>query len=111
MNKFEFNLKDYWQDTLTDYLNKLNQPILNLASNEFLAMIDLNSLTVPIYHVNFLTKKEDTLRVVSPHAKKARGAFTRALIKQGFGTLEEIEAEGFKFSHKEENEYTFIKEV
>ena len=111
MNRFAFNLKDYWQRDLTNYLNTLNKPILNLASGEFLAMIDLNKLTVPMINVHFQTKKGDTIRVVSSHAKKARGAYTRELIKQGFDALEDIEAEGFKFSYRKKNDLYFIKEV
>ncbi len=111
INKFEINLKTYWQDQLINYLNQQNKPLLNLASDEFFSIIDDSSLKVPVYHVHFQTRKDGKNKVVSAHAKKARGAFTRALIKQGFSDLSQIEVEDFKFSHQNENHYTYIKEV
>lgn len=109
MNAFAFNLKSFWKDSITEKLNDLNKPIINLASDEFFQLVDEKQLNQPIYHVHFQTLKNDQLKVVSAHAKKARGAYTRALLKQGFDDLSKIDIEEFKFSHKNENHYYFVK--
>lgn len=111
LNKFEINLKDYWKKRITNHLNKLNRPLLNLASGEFMSLVDLDKLNVDIIHVHFLTQKGKETKVVSAHAKKARGAFARACLLQGFDHIEAIEVEGFKFSHKDANHYTYLKQI
>lgn len=110
INKFDFNLKNYWTDTITNYFNTANRPLINLASDEFSGLIDTNCLSVPLHNIHFLNRKDNVCRVVSAHAKKARGAFARALIQDNFPNLEDIVVEDYIFSHKEDNNYYYIKD-
>lgn len=109
VQKFDLNLKDFWQDRITDYLNKQNKKLINLASNEFSGIIDQSKLKVDMINIHFLNEKDGKLRVVSPHAKKARGSFARHLIINKFPDLEDISVEGYKFSHQEDLDYFYIK--
>lgn len=111
MVKYDLNLNEHWKESITDYLNQENRPLINLASNEFSNLIDLNTLNVPIYNIHFQNKNNDVLRVVSSHAKKARGAFAKYLIQNKMPKLETVSVEGYKFSHVEENNYYFIKDL
>lgn len=110
LTKIDINLHTYWSKTLTKYLNELNRPIINLASQEFSSMIDVEKLKVPITHIVFYNKDESgNLKVVSAHAKKARGAFARALITNKTNDLKSIEVNGYKFSHAKDNLLIYIK--
>lgn len=72
---FQRSLYSFWKPQVVDYLLSLNQPILNLASQEYFKLIDDERLTV--IDVVFL----DNDKVVSAHAKKARGLYTRSFLE------------------------------
>lgn len=106
LTKLELNLIKIWRPIITRYFNTLNQPLVNLASQEFFNLINLDTLQVPIYHVQFLNKDH---KVISAQAKKARGAYARALLQSKHFNLKEIEIEDYHFSHQLDNTYIFIK--
>ncbi len=111
INKFEINLKDFWSETITDYLNLQNRTLINLASKEYSQLINQNELNVPMLNIHFINEKDGKRSVVSSHAKKARGHFTRALIENGFDDITSISVEGYEFSYKADNDYYYIKTV
>lgn len=111
LNKFEIDLKDHWKETVTDYLNSRNQTLLNLASQEFIQLIDMSALTVPIINIHFLNEKDGKRSVVSSHAKKARGSFARACLINGFDNIESISVEDYHYEYKEDNNYYYIKKL
>ena len=106
LTRLDFNLYDLWRPIVTEYLNNLNQPIVNLASQEFFNIIDTDAIKVPIYHVLFLNENH---KVVSAQAKKARGAFTRELLISQQFKLDQVEIEDYTFSHKENNTFIYIR--
>lgn len=111
LNKFEINLKRYWSDTVTQYLNEQNKTLVNLASQEFSQLIQKDKLMVPILNIHFLNEKNGKRTVVSSHAKKARGHFARVLLEKGLQSITTIQVEGYQFSHQEDNHYYYIKTV
>lgn len=111
LNKFEIDLKNHWKETVTDYLNNRNQTLLNLASQEFIQLIDMSALTVPIINIHFLNEKNGKRSVVSSHAKKARGSFARACLINGFKNLESISVEDYHFDYKENNNFYYVKNM
>ncbi len=111
LTKLDINLYDYWSKSITDYLNQEEKTIINLASQEFSSIINFKDLKVPIINIGFFNKDANgNLRVVSSHAKKARGAFARELIKHKPKDIKSIEVNGYKFSHINESLFIFIKE-
>lgn len=69
------SLYEFWKPQVVDYLLSFNQPILNLASQEYFKLIDDQRLT--IIDVQFF----DNGKIVSAHAKKARGLYTRCFLE------------------------------
>ena len=79
------NLYGFWGDSVTELLqedlNKTNsQALINLASQEYFDVLNLNKIDQPIIHIHFREYKNETLRFVSYTAKRARGLMLRYLI-------------------------------
>lgn len=109
LTKLPLPLVNIWKPLITQYLNQQNQPLVNLTSQEFFNLIDLNEIKIPIYHVKFIN---DQNRVVSAKAKKARGLFTRALLETQNFALESVSIETHVFSHIEDNNtYVYLEKA
>lgn len=94
------NMVGYWKDRLTDGVNaelKKGEPVLNLAAQEYLKAVDVKQLVGPVISPVFKELRHDgTLKTVTVHAKKARGAMIRYALQNkvtkpedllGFGEL------------------------
>lgn len=72
------NLVQWWRDELTAAVNrrlKKDEPILNLAAQEYTAALDEAALKGPLISPVFKERNADgSLKTVSVHAKMARGA-------------------------------------
>ena len=77
------SLYEFWGDKITKLLIKdsdVNEPLINLASNEYSKVVDLkkfNNVITPV----FKDFKNGKFKVISFFAKKARGAFAQFVIK------------------------------
>lgn len=112
LTKLPINLYTFWSPKITEYFNQRNQTILNLASEEFSTVLDHEKLNVDVINVKFLNEKQDgSYRVVSSHAKKARGAYVRYIIEHKPQTLEEISVLNYEFSHCDNHTYVYIKKA
>lgn len=96
------SLYDFWRPHVVDYLLQLNQPILNLASQEYSKLIDDQRLHV--IDVVFL----DNGKVVSMHAKKARGLYTRAFLEDS-STYRTIEVLDYKLDNSDPNRLIYTR--
>lgn len=76
---FEIDLISYHRKDVTQALNDLNQPILNLASSEYTQLVLQEDLKVPWIDVKFI---EANGSVKSTYAKIMRGKFIHALMTQ-----------------------------
>jgi len=77
------NLYDYWEEKITNQLNSElleNEPVLNLASNEYFKAIDSKVLKSDVYSANFKQFKDGNYKTIAIFSKKARGMMTRFII-------------------------------
>ncbi len=81
------HLVSYWQKKLTTELNsrlKENEPILNLAAQEYTKALDLKALKGPLISPVFKeTRPDGSLKNVSVHAKMARGSMVKYVFVSG----------------------------
>lgn len=100
------NLYEYWGTRLTDALNEELQEdelFVNLASNEYYGVLQPKNIKAPIVTPIFKDWKNDTLKIISFYAKKARGSMVRYILDTNAKTLEDIK--GFNL-----DEYEFSQE-
>ena len=74
------NLYEYWREKITNQLNlelSENEPVLNLASNEYFKAIDSKVLKSDVYSANFKQFKDGNYKTIAIFSKKARGMMTR----------------------------------
>ena len=77
------NLYDFWIKKITEKLNNElidNEPLINLASNEYFKAIDTKVIKSDIYSVNFKQFKNGSYKTIAIFSKKARGMMTRFII-------------------------------
>jgi cytoplasmic iron level regulating protein YaaA (DUF328/UPF0246 family) len=100
------NLYAFWKTTIAPYLNerlaKEKAPVLvNLASEEYFKAVDLKTLKARIVQCVFQDGKNDVYKVVSFHAKRARGLMARFAIEQRVTKPEDLKkfnSEGYAFT-------------
>ncbi|MGL5743487.1 MAG: peroxide stress protein YaaA [Legionella sp.] len=89
------NLYDFWQNTVTDALNQQlaaqsNPVLINLASQEYFKAVDEKKLNYPLITINFYEKKNNQLKMIGIHAKKARGTMAKFLMQNQFDDVDGI---------------------
>lgn len=102
------NLYDFWKNVTANYLNERlatdKKPIIiNLASEEYFKSVDLSVLKARVVQCIFKDGKDGVFKVVSFHAKRARGLMTRFAIENRVQTPEALQAfnsEGYTFMPK-----------
>ncbi|MGC1514425.1 MAG: peroxide stress protein YaaA [Maribacter sp.] len=100
------NLYEYWGTRLTDALNEELQEdelFVNLASNEYYGVLQPKNIKATVVTPIFKDWKNDTLKIISFYAKKARGSMVRYILDTNAKTLEDIK--GFNL-----DEYEFSQE-
>ena len=111
--KFEFNvyknLYEFWSEKITEKIVsecKSDELLINLASNEYFSVINLDKIKSEIITPKFLDFKNGKLKMISFYAKKARGLMVRFLIDNNITELEGIlnfNLEGYSYSESETN--------
>ncbi|MDR0224826.1 MAG: peroxide stress protein YaaA [Burkholderiaceae bacterium] len=83
------NLYQFWGTRIAEYLNQRSarQPaaercIINLASQEYFKSVDLKHLKAPVVECVFEDFKNGSYKIISFHAKRARGLMARFAIQQ-----------------------------
>lgn len=89
------NLYDFWQATLTQELNvqlaAQDTPVLiNLASQEYFKVIQTKKINYPIMTINFYEQKNNALKMIGIHAKKARGLMAKFIMENQIDNLETL---------------------
>lgn len=85
------NLYEFWKQTVTDELNRLPGDLLiNLASQEYIKVIDPKALNKQILSPVFKDEKNGKLKIISFYAKKARGTMARFLIENSSARIEDL---------------------
>lgn len=87
------NLYEFWGNTVTENLNKEmseDEIFINLASNEYFKVVKPKLLKVPVITPHFKDYKDGKLKIISFHAKKARGLMVRYILDKNIETLEGV---------------------
>lgn len=87
------NLYGFWKEILTPFFNSLlkeDEFILNLASNEYVKVLDKKKLKVPVVEVEFQDYKDGKLKKVMMYFKHARGSMARYCAENNVNTLDEV---------------------
>ncbi|MBC2771039.1 peroxide stress protein YaaA [Pusillimonas minor] len=99
------NLYDYWGSDIAQYLNARlveqgADTIVNLASEEYFKSVDQKTLNARIVQCVFQDEKNGNWKVISFHAKRARGLMARYIIENQItdpAKLKGFNAEGYTF--------------
>lgn len=87
------NLYEFWKNTVTNALNaefQTNEPLINLASNEYFKVIDKRKLKTTVVTPIFKDFKNGELKIIAIYAKKARGMMTRYIVENSIDKIEDI---------------------
>jgi hypothetical protein len=111
------NLYQFWDKKITDALNieyKEGEPLVNLASNEYFNAVKTDSLKAPVITPIFKDFVNGKLKVVSFHAKKARGMMVRYIIDKNLENAEDLKTfnyGNYEFDDKQssEKELVFVR--
>jgi len=106
------NLYDYWGSTIADYLNERQDGaktpvVINLASEEYFKSVDRKALKARVVQCVFQDWKNGAWKVISFHAKRARGLMARYAIEHKVAKpegLQGFDAEGYAFDAKASSE-------
>jgi cytoplasmic iron level regulating protein YaaA (DUF328/UPF0246 family) len=113
------NLYDYWKQKVTTHLAQTlqeeEQPILlNLASQEYISVIDLHQLGGAMITITFKEERPGRLKVIGINAKRARGMMACWIVKNQIDSPEKLfnfSEDGYRYqSHlSSESEYVFVR--
>jgi len=107
------NLYQFWGSQISDYLNERaaadkTPTIVNLASEEYFKAVDLKALKARVVSCVFEDYKNGPgggkFKIISFHAKRARGLMVRYAIERKATTVKKLEgfnAEGYAFAASE----------
>ena len=115
----KIKLADFWKDAITERLSQELQDrdpspssssiLLNLASDEYAAAVSEAGLPKATAFVKVVFWQEG--RVISVHAKRARGLMARYLAEKEATTLDDVRAfaeEGYSFVASKSDEQTLV---
>ncbi|VCU72514.1 hypothetical protein PIGHUM_04615 [Pigmentiphaga humi] len=99
------NLYEYWGTGISEYLNQrqdgARQPVIvNLASEEYFKVVDRQALKARVIQCVFEDWKGGVYKVISFHAKRARGLMARYAIQHRVAKpegLQGFDAEGYGY--------------
>lgn len=99
------DLYAFWGDALAEHINQTlageRQPILlNLASQEYFKAVNRKALKVPVIDCVFEDWKGGAWKIISFHAKRARGLMARYVIQHRIKSpkgLQGFDSEGYGF--------------
>ena len=111
------SLPDFWKSRVTEALNEqLNgQPLVNLASNEYSAAVDLKSIDGSVISPVFKDLKNGEYKIISFYAKRARGLMARFMVESDTQTADDLldfDYDGYAFSktHSKADAPCFIRD-
>lgn len=106
------NLYEFWSATIAPYLNERlsgekNPLIINLASEEYFKSVNLKLLKAKVVQCVFQDGKKDAWKVVSFHAKRARGLMARFAIETKATKVDQLRkfnSEGYVYTPDQSTE-------
>lgn len=111
------NLYQFWDKKITEALNTElaeGEPFVNLASQEYFGAVKPDLLKVPVITPVFKDFVNGKLKVVSFHAKKARGMMVRYILDKNIEKAEDLKTFDygkyeFDVKASSENELVFVR--
>lgn len=113
------NLYDFWSTRITELLNQDLRAegsglVLNLASQEYFKSLQPGRLDGRILNIHFKELRNDTYRVITFNAKRARGAMARLITLEGIreaGPLRELVVNDYVFAPdlSAEDDWTYVR--
>lgn len=108
------NLYEFWHDKLHENISReLNDEVLiNLASNEYSRVLNLNKIKSEIITPIFKDYKNGKLKVISFYAKRERGEMVNFIIKNKITKFEELKLfknNGYSFSNENNGNILFTR--
>ena len=104
------NLYQFWGSQIADYLNERSkgQPeaeriVVNLASQEYFKSVDLKALKAPVVECVFEDFKGGKYKIISFHAKRARGLMVRWAVQhkaRKVADLRKFDLEGYALAEQ-----------
>jgi len=100
------NLYQFWGSQIAEHLNlrlqsQLAPVLVNLASQEYFKAVDLKTLKARVIDCVFEDEKAGQYKIISFHAKRARGLMARFAATQKIGLpdqLKQFAAEGYAYA-------------
>ncbi|WP_043007661.1 peroxide stress protein YaaA [Comamonas testosteroni] len=97
------NLYQFWGTQIADYLNERGDAqaeriVVNLASQEYFKAVDLKTLKAPVVECVFEDFKGGKYKIISFHAKRARGLMVRWAVQhkaRKVADLRKFDLEGY----------------
>lgn len=115
---FEFennkNLYQFWTEKVTEQLNsemKKNEILLNLASNEYIKVVDRKKLDHQVIDFDFYEIKDGKLKTIVVYMKHARGLIVRFCAENNAKTLNDVKAFNYEGYRIDEEKSTDTKLV
>lgn len=115
---FEFenykNLYQFWTEKVTEQLNsemKKNEILLNLASNEYIKVVDRKKFNHKIIDFDFYEMKEGKPKTIVVYTKHARGMMVRFCAETNAKTLNDVKAfnyEGYRIDEEKSTDTKLI---
>ena len=106
-------LYQFWSDRPSNLLKEC-PIIVNLASQEYFAALDVKKIKGRIITPVFKEKQNGTLKMVMMYAKNARGKMARFLIQNELSDINELKKfnlDGYSYDpiHSTEDEWCFVR--
>ena len=89
------NLYDYWRKKITKQINselESDEPVLNLASNEYFSAVDNKVINTDVYSANFKQLKNGEYKTIAIYSKRARGLMTRFIVDNKINDVNDIKS-------------------
>ena len=114
------NLYEFWGDKVTEAINDQtkghdNRTVINLASNEYISVIQPDKLAGGMITSVFKEMKDNGPKVIGIFAKRARGMMARFMIENRIDKIEglkDFNIDGYQFQPKasSDNELVFLRD-
>jgi len=112
------DLYAFWGERITHALNRQlekkqdgSRVLINCASTEYFKSVKPKKLAAPVITPVFEDWKGGRYKIISFHAKRARGLMARYLVENRFETpeqLKDFDAEGYAFDTDASNDSTYV---
>ena len=110
------SLRKFWTSPIHTWFDEnlaVDEPIVNLASDEYASLVTTGGLKDRVITLAFMEKKGEGLKTVAVHSKQARGLFLRQVVQQRVtdpGTIKSFKVAGYTYDRKisQKNRWVFV---